>query len=115
MSTYTFNEHNVCLNPTVVLLHQDKQYTGQVTVFKAPNGKWGYAMKIYIKFGNMGCKSTPPSICSATYSTMSEARKEGVLYYGTELLLMLQEAKEWNMRVAAGDSMGDGDGQLSLF
>jgi hypothetical protein len=119
MSEYTFNEHGVCTNP--VLVHQDsrKEFTGEVKVFKAPTGKWGFGLSIRIKFGNMAYRSSPESLSVATYGTMSEARKAGMEEYSQDITTMLKAAKDWNERVAAshGNDHGDEGGgvQLKLF
>lgn len=116
MSDFIFNEHGVCTNPVVIHQIAHKEYNGEVVVFKSPEGLWGQAIQIRVRFGNGAYRGTPPSTYAAKYKTMSEARKAGMEEYSEDLKRMLKEAKEWNMRVAAGDNMGGEENrQLSLF
>lgn len=95
---YEFNKYGVCLNPTVILEKETKQYSVRLTVAQAPSGKWDYGYMLHIKFGHMGYSAGGANDLGK-YDTMEAAKKSAIDWYTDALEKGLKQAKEWNGRL----------------
>lgn len=79
--TYTFNEHNVCTNPTIVLRESDNGYNYDVEIAQTPNGQYctGYHAHI-LDADSAGCASP----CSPTHQQFATDRE--AVYHSLRLI-----------------------------
>jgi hypothetical protein len=68
---YQFNIHDVCFNPTQIAEGKSGDVDFQVSVFRAPNGRWGYNYRV--QAATSGCYS---GSCMARDETMSDTQDE---------------------------------------
>lgn len=76
---YTWNVHGVCLNPTLVYNHNDRNSGAHITIASL-EGRWYYGYDVHRKTGNYhgassGCGS---GYAAVGYATPAEAIKAGL-------------------------------------
>lgn len=92
---YEFNKNGTCLNPTVFLLKETKQYSAKLSIAQGLNGKWSYGYSLNVKFGHFVYHGGG-AYKDGKYDTMEAAKAAALAWFTVTLKKDLADAKAWN-------------------